>query len=353
MTLKKWKILGISLLSGTLLFLFAISLTNSSQTDGVVLSFNSQKEQLEQNYPLFSSYTLLDTSKQSYPLPDLSNTKTLIMRSDKIGIAKDMDPQGIVLAENYILISAYSRSHQFNSVIYILDASSGDHIKTIVLDGTPHAGGLAYDPIHKNVWVCTHSRNNKAQVAAIALRTLKKYKLNQTHKPIDYAQIINLGDLKEASFLTYYKKNLFIGFFDKNSDGILTRYDIQENGKFDQDYGKTIHLRSGEKLSQPEKTYAIDRRIQGITFYQDKIILSRSYGSLNSKIMIYNYHDNDIDLDIDALRTIDAPAYLEQIFASDDRLYIIFESATSLYKIKKNITVVDRVLQWDLNRVFK
>lgn len=60
-----------------------------------------------------------------------------------------MTPQGMTLTENYLLISAYCYDHRHHSVIYVLDRQTGIHLKTIPLPDLPHAGGLAYDPIHK------------------------------------------------------------------------------------------------------------------------------------------------------------------------------------------------------------
>jgi len=333
-----------------MILLYSIQLNSLSSREKTE-TFTYQKEQLQNNYPELASYTILDNHQQSFLIPNLSKTETLVNGTTNLVLANDMDPQGVVRAEDYLLISAYSRSHKYNSVLYVLDALTGDYLKTVVLQGTPHVGGLAYDTKHKNIWVCTISDSQTAQVVAIRIETLKKDTFNKTKKAIVYDQTINLGTLPEASFLTYHNESLYIGFFDSKHDGILTRFGIQQDGRFDRDFSHKIRLKSEHQQSTPESSYAIDKQIQGITFYKGHILISRSYGHADSKILIYNYQGADIDLDTEAIKVLKAPAYLEQIYAYKDRLYLIFESGTVKYRKEKNITVIDRVLQLNLNKL--
>lgn len=324
---------------------------NQTNTQPARYSFSEQKKTLEANYPEFSKTLKLENQSDMPAIPGLITTKTLKNNSNQaIGISHQMDPQGVVRVEDYLLISAYSHDHAYQSVLYVLDAKSRNYLKTIVLNGIPHVGGIAYDTQHKNIWLCSVSDEKKGQVAAIHLKTLEKYDFEKQVEPIKYDQIVDLGDIDEASFLTYHKKALYIGFFDKNHDGLLTRYDIDAKGLFDKDYGSTIKISSSENLSMPEKTYPIDSKIQGITFYGDKVLLSHSYGPKNSRLLVFN-HGQNINLDTEAIYTLETPPYLEQIYAYNDTLYMVFESATSLYRKNDKITHVDHVLQLDLKKL--
>ena len=64
-------------------------------------------------------------------------------------------------AEGYLLISAYCHTHRHNSVIYVLDLETHKYIKEIVLQGRSHVGAIAYDPVHRNVWVASYDEENK------------------------------------------------------------------------------------------------------------------------------------------------------------------------------------------------
>ena len=64
-----------------------------------------------------------------------------------------MTPQGITIAGKYILLTAYDGEHEHASVVYVLDKKTGKYLKTIQVAGRPHLGGIAYDPVAKNIWV--------------------------------------------------------------------------------------------------------------------------------------------------------------------------------------------------------
>lgn len=329
----------------------AISYYQQPDYDGDLQTFTEQKQVLEKNYPDFASYTKLDKASQSFPVPGLVKTQSLNVSTNKAGTAKDMDPQGIVKAGKYLLITAYSHSHKYDSVIQVLAADNGKYLKTIVLESTFHVGGITYDPINKKVWICTLSAQNKAQVASIDLAIIEKADFSKDQKAIDFNQEVNLGKINQASFICYQKNSLYIGFFDQNNDGLLTRYDLQKDGSFDKDFGKTVNLKSGNHLSMPEKIYSIDQKMQGMTFYKNKIILSKSFGPTDSELLVYDYTGNDINLDTDAVQTIKAPPYLEQTYTDGNTLYTLFESGSIAYRNKAGITVVDRVLQLDLTKI--
>lgn len=84
----------------------------------------------------------------SFPVPGLKKVHTINWRNEKDHCTA-MTPQGLTLTEDYLLISAYCHDHQHNSVIYVLDRITGVRLKTVILPDLPHAGGLAYDPLHR------------------------------------------------------------------------------------------------------------------------------------------------------------------------------------------------------------
>ena len=51
------------------------------------------------------------------------------------GIAYDMDPQGLAIIDHkYLIISAYSKSKTFDSVLWVLDFKTGRFVKPIALN---------------------------------------------------------------------------------------------------------------------------------------------------------------------------------------------------------------------------
>ena len=86
-----------------------------------------------------------------------------------------MTPQGIAVVSKYILLTAYDGNHTHASVIYVLDKKSGKYIKTIQVSGRPHLGGIAYDPVAKNIWV-TSKMGKSSALASFSLKEMKAYK---------------------------------------------------------------------------------------------------------------------------------------------------------------------------------
>ena len=60
----------------------------------------------------------------------------------------------------------------------------------------------------------------------------------------------------------------------------------------------------------------------------------------------------DFDSD-DLLQSIEFPAYLEQIFVEEDRLYAIFESSAQAYRSKPNSFPINHILVFDFNKLNK
>ena len=92
------------------------------------------------------------------------------------GIAYDMDPQGLAIIDHkYLIISAYSKSKTFDSVLWVLDFKTGRFVKTIALNNIDHVGGITYDEDHKRLWVATINQEQRAQVQSVPLKEIEKY----------------------------------------------------------------------------------------------------------------------------------------------------------------------------------
>lgn len=331
-------------------------LDRGTNIEPTLYTLEEQRDVLKK-YSEFYSYTYLEKEVEkewgTYVVPGLISTETLAL--DKIGkgsISKTMDPQGVTVTEKYVLISAYSHDKKHNSVIYVLDKFSHKYIKTVVLRGKPHVGGITYDTKAQNIWVCSITPEGKAEIVSISLEDLENYQLSPDYEPVSYNQAITLKEIKRASYITYAENALFVGYFSDKHEGIIEKFLMDETGKFIEEVNHRSVLTTQKATATPDDINKVTHGIQGITFYKEYMLLSQSYGPKSSKIFIYeDIGGEEILLDKDALKVIEVPAYLEQITADQGQLYSIFESGTKRYRDEEGITKVDRVLKLDLERL--
>lgn len=88
-------------------------------------------------------------------------------------------PQGICIAGDYMLTTAYCMDSIHNSCIFIYNNKTGEYLRTLVLkDLKTHVGGITYDSKNQMVWIC-HSKKDKAtglySLQKITYSELKQY----------------------------------------------------------------------------------------------------------------------------------------------------------------------------------
>ncbi|GAF39001.1 hypothetical protein FC83_GL001638 [Agrilactobacillus composti DSM 18527 = JCM 14202] len=280
-------------------------------------------------------------------LPGLRATKTINSTTGEVEMCTTMTPQGVTIAGDYLITSAYDHDGFHNSVLYVQNLHTKKYVKTIVLDGRPHVGGITYDPNSNQVWVCGR-RNNTAEVFAISMADLEKYDVAKTKKPIAYTQRSGLGTLSRASFITYHVNSLFVGFFNPAGKGHVQRYELDKDGNI---AGHSLNANVTTRLDLfTDSVFHQDtiKQVQGLAFYDGYAILSQSFGPGNSKLYIFKEDRNKkIYRESDAIDTFEMPAHLEQISAHDGRLYMVFESAAYAYR-KTSHNHIDRVVSMNL-----
>lgn len=283
-------------------------------------------------------------------MPGIKATRTLNFASGKVEMCTTMTPQGVTVAEEYLITTAYDHDAQHQSVLYVQDKATHTLIKTVVLQGMPHVGGVTYDSDHQNIWVCSR-RKGKAEIVAIPLKTLTEYDFNQTKKPIKYSQRVSLGTISRASFLTYENQALFIGFFNPSGKGNVQRYDMNKQGKIQSKEGiNRVNDRLGA-LTSSIFTQDTLGKIQGIVFYKKYAILSQSYGPGTSKLYIFKKDlTKKVFSEGDALAVIKTPAHLEQVSQNGEKLYLNFESSAYAYR-KSSHNHVDRIVSLDIEKL--
>lgn len=285
------------------------------------------------------------------PIPGLVSTKSYNFKTKKYDAADEMTPQGLAVAGKYLLITAYDGQHEHASVIYVLNKKTGKYLKTIQVKGRPHLGGIAYDPKGKNVWI-TGSLGKSSALMSFPLSKVASYN-EKNHVPISYNNRISIPTLEKASTVTYYDDQLFVGFFNMYGRGRVASYTISRSGKNKNSItNNEIKSVTGTvSWSDPSGVASMNKQVQGIAIYDDKIFLSQSYGSGDSKLYIFPSTALDALDEKNAELVVAMPPYLEQITAYKGQLLCIFESASKQYA-NSNMMIMDRVLSININSLF-
>lgn len=330
--------------------------TNATETSTDAALYTLEKQMsvirpFEEFYEMAFQGSALENDYGTIPIPGLKATKTLSSsQSEEIQICTSMTPQGFAIADEYLLISAYCHTHEHNSVVYVLDKNTHEFVKEIVLKDKDHVGGLAFDTKHHMIWVST-SHDGRAAASAFSLKNLKAYHLNEMKRPMAYTHDYDLYTLEQDSFMTYADGYLYIGHFSQNSTSVLQKFKIGSNGGLKTSWGTELGI--DKEIAIPEDVKEIPKMIQGLAVYEDKVILTQSYGPHRSYLLVYNYEDFMHRTQKQyTINKIALPQKLEQIYIDGTELYVLFESAAYAYSAQP-LPKVDRVIKLPLNEVLK
>lgn len=288
----------------------------------------------------------------TYVIPGLQSTRTIQNKKEgTMDICTSMTPQGLAITEKYLLISAYYRTKEHNSVIYVIDKETHEFIKEIVLGNRAHVGGMAYDTMNHNLWI-TGQGYTWAQANAITLEHLESYDFSEDFQPIEFDMSYNLYRIQKASFMTYHDGALFVGFFTTDNASIIEKYLINADGtlyeKSDMNLKRTVGV--SDPVACAVSMQVISGKVQGMAFYNNKILLTRSWGILPSEVQIFNYSRYGILSSSEAYKTIKFPERLEQIYQDGSNIYALFESAAYSYRMT-SLNRIDRVIKLDGSRL--
>ena len=303
----------------------------------ITKNINSQIWQMSTKPEFYYNSYQKKKKKNNYnliPIPGLSYTDTVSKdNSLLIETCTTMTPQGLVVTDNYIYVSAYCYTHEHNSVIYQIDRKTNKFIKTIVLPDTSHVGGLAYDTQNKVLWIATKKYNTSKKdttlstVSCITQDVIDNYDFKTIKQPIRYNETFQTA-FTNTSFMTYYNGYLYTGLFskDENNSSLTAKLKILENGT-------TLE-------TEPINYYYIPSYVQGMAFLDNKILFSRSFGYKPSEIIVYDYSEDRIDyVNTEPLKVITTYPMLEQVYPYNDELYMIFESTAYAYRYTPGIKI--------------
>lgn len=232
----------------------------------------------------------------------------------------NMVVQGFTKAGNIFAVSAYDKTGEDNSILYLIN-QNGSLLKIVDLQFKAHTGGIAYDEGHGLLWVT----GPEGKVYGISWSGVMDGTYQGEILAEFDAQLRNHNDSKVASFLTYFEGELFVGSYVNGADGRLRRYDLTD-------------------ASNPEflAEMVIPQRIQGVTFWRDALTgecsmwLSQGYETEDAHLLKFSY-DEQISGYTQPLESHVIPEGAEQIQMSARGMYILFESAARPYRATARI----------------
>ena len=276
-----------------------------------------------------------EAEEGTYVIPGLNRSASLNL-SGKPASCRTMTPQGITETDKYLLISAYCHDHIHHSVIWVLDKQTHDYVRTVVLEGMPHTGSIAWDRNRNVIWVATHE-HGKATASAFPAEVLDTA---TEQKAVAWDRTFELEGLPVDSCLCMDGDYLVAGSFEKTGDVHIRWYEVDDKG-----------LHGGEEKIHPGASRKFGANLQGIAVVDDHILTAASDGpNLASTLSVFPKDMKDLDK---ASAVVTLPPRLEQISVSlsGSRLYANFESAASAYRDEG--VVVDRILSLDLDKVLR
>ena len=270
-------------------------------------------------YKNYADFAALYTAKYSTAIPGLTHTD--------VG-GKDcttMVPQGLCIANDYMIISAYDSNGTYNSVLYILsntDPENRKYLMTVVLPSTAHVGGVAFDGTY--LWISNGSNISSIKYTTL-ISTVEKAIADEKNS-VSVSYYATCATKTTASFLTYGEGMIWVGLHTDKGDtsGRMYSYEVSADGK---------SLTSKYYFTLPD-------RIQGACFKDGYLILSRSLGrdtsgsSYISELRIYKYSQPDSNGNLaknSVVKVITLPPMVEGVATCGSYMYALFESAATKY----------------------
>ena len=303
----------------------------------------SENYRYKERFPIvldaYGQFEGLYCEEYSTPVPGLENTSFLSDATDQ------MVPQGICIAENYMLITAYDKAGEENSVVYVLsnrDPADRELLTTLVLPDQNHVGGITCDG--ERVWIAKSSDESLSMITCDRIRDavssgmetvfLGKYDANF------YCGVT-------ASFVSYQDRRLWVGTSQSflTKQGELTVFRMLEEDD---------ELRLVRQFAME-----IPKHAQGISFLEENgrtyLLLSASYGRFrDSSLYVYEAFVSDARVILRGKLRYTFPPMVEELVSDDDCTYCLFESAATCYSTVSGMKCkypVDRVCALDNRRL--
>lgn len=324
--ISAYRMVGNTVVEGGLSPTVSAATASVAKTSTAAKKYNTKKK--FQSSPAYKTYKKMQSYMKyakSFAIPGMKNTNVA-------GFAcTSMVPQGICMAESYLLISAYDYKGTDYSVIYVVNKSAKTYVTTIVLPSKAKVGGLAYDGT--NIWV---SKGSSVACFPYSVVTAAATGGTKFTELANYTSVCKVDTT--AGFLGYYDGILWVGKTVNTAKSLM--------------YGYNVSNTSTLPVLKQTYTMTVPSKTQGITFKKDgTLILSRSYRTNKSKegyiskIKTFSpsYGSPDSSGKIkknSAKKTTTMPPMVEGVARYGSYIYAVFSS--SYYKSCKY--PVDRVI---------
>ena len=275
------------------------------------------------------------------------------------GLKEHFVPQGVsyLPEKNWFIFSGYS-GMEYNSPILAVDAETGLLVKEVMLkyqDGSPyigHAGGIAVT--EKNIFIA-----NSGYLWRISL---EKFLSLPESSECPFEELIPIPS--RASYCTYSGGILWVGEFQYSGYPTDESHYIQtEDGEhkawiigYELDETQESELKESARsaaLAIPDYILTTTNRIQGMTMKDGLIYLSQSYGRKNASTMLkYRSPLNEEPFGYSEVHGVKVPMWSltsskledkltmppasENLVVKDDAVYVLFETAASIYMMGGN-----------------
>lgn len=177
---------------------------------------------------------------RTFAIPGMTNTNVAGFASTK------MVAQGACLAGGYLLVSAYDKTGEDESVIYVMNKSSKAYITTIVMPNKTKLNAMAYDG--KNIWV---TQGKKVSYFGYDIITQAISSGDSYYELTAFTDTLPI--LTTGSYMTYYNNVLWVGAYNATATTNA--------------YGYTLTTSSTGKISLTQTYYmAIPNRTRAMSF---------------------------------------------------------------------------------------
>lgn len=322
---------------------FRLSLGAEDGGEATTIQYRYPKE-FQKTLQKYRIFAMLYREEASRAIPGLAFTDL------GESVCSQMVPQGICIAGDYMLISAYDNGANVsfrkntgyvpqNSVIYVLsyrEGCPGEFLTTLVLPDVNHVGGLAFDG--RRIWIAKSSTKTLSAISYEVVKEAAGCGQESVLLP-RYEATVSCG--VRASFVSFYDQRLWVGTYNSLLQGksSLTAFSIIEGQE--------------PKLVM-EAAWKIPSCAQGITFLErgERVYMavSASCGRfLTSTLYLYEMEGAD-QTEPTLAGSISLPPMSEELISDGSHVYVLFESGATCFSTgayRKCPYPVDRICALD------
>ncbi len=338
---------------------WAYKLISFTSTESILgKSYNELVNSLNKNK--FAAYLSSLYPEQSCVIPGLQQTK---VGEDEY--CNTMVPQGVCVAERYLLVSAYDSAYKIKekskyyraynherhqSVIYVLDKNTKEYLTTLILSGsTCHVGSLAYNDDDSLLYVADSDNNF---VWKLDIQQIKDAVRDSNMNNMDFC-LLEMKDYFEVdnrpSALCYYQKRVYVGECADN---------------FSNSFNNRMFVYKPDGMRLEERTIQLPYYTQGVAFADvdgdTYMLVSGSRGRyITSTLHVYLVDKIEDDISIkEKIGEVIYPNMSEDIDIRGDFLYSCYESACNFYHMPldgggRSYNPIDRIMVNSVETIVK